>query len=101
MSGDLIIAALMRQSSGSVADALLERTILWPLDGDTIPTASCATMIDNAKHMTIEQFAIVISFIENTHIYFDENANKRMVDWCDNLKTKSKTFLLDGNLLDR
>lgn len=96
MSGDLIIAALMRQSSGSMADALFERTILWPLDGDTILTGSCATNIDNSKHMTIEQFAIVISFIENTNIYFDEDANKRMIDWCDDLKTTSKPFLLFG-----
>ncbi|CAF4895030.1 unnamed protein product, partial [Rotaria magnacalcarata] len=47
VSGDLIIGALMRQAAGSMADALYERTILWPLDGDIIPTASCITDLDS------------------------------------------------------
>jgi hypothetical protein len=73
-----------------MADALLERTILWPLDGDVIPTASCASTIDNMKLMSIEQFSIVMSFIENIKIYFTKEANEKMIRWCDNLKEKSK-----------
>ncbi|CAF5141471.1 unnamed protein product, partial [Rotaria magnacalcarata] len=45
-SGDLIIGALTRQASGSMADALFERTVIWPLDGDVIPTASSVKYID-------------------------------------------------------
>ncbi|CAF1683434.1 unnamed protein product, partial [Rotaria magnacalcarata] len=89
VSGDLIIGALMRQAAGSMADALYERTILWPLDGDIIPTASCITDLDSSKYMSLEQFAMVLSFIENIDLYFDENANEQMIKWCDNLKRQS------------
>lgn len=82
----------MRQASGSMADALLERTIMWPLDGDVIPTASCITSIDESKYMSFEQYATIISFISNIHIYFDQQANETMIAWCDDLKKKSKTF---------
>jgi hypothetical protein len=90
VSGDLLITALTRQASGSMADALLERTILWPLDGVVIPTSSCASTIDNKKLMSIKQFAIVMSFIENITIYFAREANEKMIIWCDDLKEKSK-----------
>ncbi|CAF3961459.1 unnamed protein product [Rotaria sp. Silwood1] len=89
VSGDLIIAALMRQASGSMADALFERTMIWPLDGEVIPTASCVMDIDTSKYMSIQQFAIVVSFIENIDLYFDKDANERMIVWCDDLKKKS------------
>jgi hypothetical protein len=86
----LIIAALMRQASGSMADALFERTIIWPLDGHVIPTASCVTDIDSSRYMSIEQFAVVISFIENINLYFDKTSNEKMITWCDDLKKKSE-----------
>jgi hypothetical protein len=86
----LLITALTRQASGSMADALLERTILWPLDGDMIPTSSCVSSIDSAKVMSIEQFSIVMSFIENIKLYFEKEANEKMIKWCDGLKKKSK-----------
>ncbi len=44
-------------------------------------------------NMSIEQFAIVASFIENINLYFEEKANEQMIMWCDDLKTKSKIFL--------
>ncbi|CAF3600979.1 unnamed protein product [Rotaria socialis] len=93
VSGDLIISSLMRQASGSMADALFERTVIWPLDGDVIPTASCITSIDESKHMSFEQFAVVASFISNIDIFFDEDANQRMILWCDDLKKKNRSIL--------
>jgi hypothetical protein len=89
-SGDLIIAALTRQASGTMADALFERTIIWPLDGDVILTSSCVSEIDTSKYMSIEQFAIVTSFIENIDLYFEKDANERMITWCDELKETSE-----------
>ncbi|CAF1027670.1 unnamed protein product [Rotaria magnacalcarata] len=83
----------MRQAAGSMADALYERTILWPLDGDIIPTASCITDLDSSKYMSLEQFAMVLSFIESIDLYFDENANEQMIKWCDNLKRQSATTI--------
>ena len=73
-----------------MADALLERTVIWPLDGEVIPTASCVSQIDPAKYMTLEQYSIIIGFLENINLYFDKEANEQMVAWCDELKLKSK-----------
>lgn len=75
-----------------MADALFERTIIWPLDGDVIPTAACITTIDENKYMSFEQYAIVVSFISNIDIFFNEDADQRMITWCDDLKKKSKTY---------
>jgi hypothetical protein len=94
VSGDLIIAALMRQASGTMADALYERTIIWPLDGDVIPTTSCITDINSAKYMSLEQFAVVISFIENINLHFHTDANETMITWCDNLKMQSENVII-------
>ncbi|CAF1543645.1 unnamed protein product [Adineta ricciae] len=101
VSGDLMISALSRQASGSMADALLERTILWPLDGDVIPTFSCTSTIDNKKLMSIEQFAVIMSFIENIHLYFATDANEQMILWCDHLKETSATFKDNDHLAAR
>ncbi|CAF2102091.1 unnamed protein product [Rotaria magnacalcarata] len=88
-SGDLIIGALTRQASGSMADALFERTVIWPLDGDVIPTASCVKYIDEKKYMSLEQFSVVMSFMENFNLFFTIDANERMIEWSDYLKKRS------------
>jgi hypothetical protein len=81
VSGDLLITPLTHQASGLMADALLERTILCPLDGDVIPTSSCVSNINNTKVMSIEQFSTVMSFIENIKLYFEREANEKMIMW--------------------
>ncbi|CAF2164389.1 unnamed protein product [Rotaria magnacalcarata] len=88
-SGDLIIGALTRQASGSMADALFERTVIWPLDGDVIPTASSVKYIDEKKYMSLEQFSVVMSFMENFNLFFTIDANERMIEWSDYLKKRS------------
>lgn len=83
-----------------MADALLERTILWPLDGNVIPTSLCISSVDSKTFFSIEQFAIIASFIENTEIYFDDEANKQMITWCDDLKEKSNFSLRTNRVND-
>lgn len=72
-----------------MADALFERTMIWPLDGDVILTASPVMTIDEQKYLSLEQFSLIMSFMENIHLYFTSEANDRMIQWSSHLKMKS------------
>lgn len=86
----MIISSLTRQASGTMADALFERTIIWPLDGDVILTGSCVKKIDEHKYPSLEQFSLIISFMENFNLLFAAEADNKMIAWSDYLKIKSK-----------
>ncbi len=47
------------------ADALYERFILWPLDGEPIPTKKCIVEIDYSKYCSLEQFAVFCGFFSD------------------------------------
>ena len=61
-TGDLIAAELVRQAACLAADALFERFILWPIDGEPIPNENCITSIDFSQYPSLEQFGVMCGF---------------------------------------
>ncbi|CAF2669967.1 unnamed protein product [Rotaria sp. Silwood2] len=61
-TGDLVAAELVRQAASLSADALFERFLLWPLDGEPIPNEKCITSIDYSQFCSLEQFSVLCGF---------------------------------------
>ncbi|CAF1501432.1 unnamed protein product, partial [Rotaria sordida] len=67
-TGDLIAAELARQAPSMAADALFERFILWPIDGEPIPNENCITCIDFSQYPSLEQFGILCGFFTDLNL---------------------------------
>ncbi|CAF4985567.1 unnamed protein product, partial [Rotaria socialis] len=80
---------IIRIKAGACFDPAIGRFIFWPLDGPVIPDKLIQRQIDNKKYPSLAQFAIILSFIENSIFSFDEDAINEMIDWGNTCKQKS------------
>ncbi|CAF4844730.1 unnamed protein product [Rotaria socialis] len=88
-TGDIISNMIIRIKAGACFDPAIGRFIFWPLDGPVIPDKLIQRQIDNKKYPSLAQFAIILSFIENSIFSFDEDAINEMIDWGNTFKQKS------------
>ena len=82
--------------SNELYDALFERFIIWTLGGNLIKTADCLELVDHIRYPTLQQFAIICSFMENTNFNFDDDAGMVITEWADEVKQLSEkhSFIL-------
>ncbi|CAF2052149.1 unnamed protein product [Rotaria magnacalcarata] len=88
-TGDIVSNMIIRVKSGACFDPAIGRFIFWPLDGPVIPDKLIQRQIDNKMYPSLSQFAIILSFIENSIFSFDEDAINEMIEWGNTCKQKS------------
>ncbi|CAF3966112.1 unnamed protein product [Rotaria magnacalcarata] len=71
-TGELLAAELARQAACMAADALFERFILWPIDGEPIPNEDCIKSIDVTQFPTLEQFAVLSGFFHDLYLDLEQ-----------------------------
>ncbi|CAF3396062.1 unnamed protein product [Rotaria socialis] len=71
-TGELLAAELARQAACMAADALFERFILWPIDGEPIPNEDCIKSIDVTQFPTLEQFAVLCGFFHDLYLDLEQ-----------------------------
>ncbi|CAF1213934.1 unnamed protein product [Adineta ricciae] len=88
-TGDIISSMVIRMKSGATFDPSIGRFLFWALDGPVIPDKLKRRNIDNSVFPTLNQFVVVLSFIENTIFEFDLDAVEAIVEWGNSYKTQS------------
>jgi hypothetical protein len=88
VTGELIQRAIVRRAQNTLADALYERFLFWVLAGDAIATDIIRPQWDFSRSPTMEQFAVIMSFLELIELHFENDANVRMIEWCNYMKSK-------------
>lgn len=81
---------IIRMKSGSSFDPAIGRFLFWPLDGPVIPDNVIQKQIDHTKFASLNQFAIILSFVENAHFMFEDDALSEIVAWGNVCKQNSK-----------
>lgn len=71
-------------------DPAIGRFLFWPLDGPVIPDKVVQKQIDFNKMGSLDQFVLILSFVENVVFSFDEDAVHEIVSWGNSCKQKSK-----------
>ncbi|CAF4233459.1 unnamed protein product, partial [Rotaria sordida] len=79
-TGDLVAAELVRQTASLSADALFERFLLWPLDGEPIPNEKCITSIDYSQFCSLEQFSVLCRFFADLILELEPNGKQILAD---------------------
>lgn len=75
--------------SGANFDPAIGRFLFWPLDGPIILDRITTDVVDNEIMPSLEQFAIILSFIENVIFRFEDEALHEIVRWGNECKQKS------------
>ncbi|CAF1117834.1 unnamed protein product [Rotaria sordida] len=88
-TGDIISNMIIRMKSGSCFDPAIGRFLFWPLDGPVIPDKVVQKQIDYQRMASLDQFIIILSFMENVIFSFEEDAVHEMVLWGNTCKQKS------------
>ncbi|CAF3748763.1 unnamed protein product [Rotaria sordida] len=92
-TGDLVAAESVRQTASLSADALFERFLLWPLDGELIPNEKCITSIDYSQFCSLEQFSVLCGFFADLILELEPNGKQILADqgiWKNAIQTKLK-----------
>lgn len=84
---------VIRMKSGACFDPAIGRFIFWPLDGPVILDKLIHRQIDNNVFPTLDQFGIILSFVENVIFSFENDALTKIVEWGNTCKQRSKFFL--------
>jgi hypothetical protein len=79
---------------GACFDPAIGRFLFLPLDGPVIPDKLTHRLIDNAQYATLEQFVIILSFVENVIFTFEDDAITDIVTWGNSCKQRSEKMLL-------
>ncbi|CAF1173603.1 unnamed protein product [Rotaria sordida] len=79
-TGDLVAAELVRQTASLSADALFERFLLWPLDGEPIPNEKCITSIDYSQFCSLEQFSVLCGFFADFILELEPDGKQILAD---------------------
>ncbi|CAF5002298.1 unnamed protein product [Rotaria sp. Silwood1] len=79
-TGDLVAAELVRQAASLSADALFERFLLWPLDGEPIPNEKCITSIDYSQFCSLEQFSVLCGFFADLILELEPDGKQILAD---------------------
>jgi hypothetical protein len=85
---------IIRMKSGACFDPAIGRFLFWPFDGPVIPDRLVHRVIDMNRYPSLEQFVLVLSFIENVTFAFDPEAIQEIVTWGNTSKQKSMCFEL-------
>lgn len=80
----------MRMKAGGSYDPAVGRFMFWPFDGPVILDTLEAKKIDYKCTASLNQFGIILSFIENVIFAFEQNALREIVDWGNKCKDESK-----------
>ncbi|CAF2018105.1 unnamed protein product [Rotaria magnacalcarata] len=88
-TGDIISSIIIRMKGGSCFDPAIGRFLFWPIDGSIIPDKLKQNQIDHYKMASLEQYVIILSFIENFIFAFEDDAIHEMVVWGNMCKQKS------------
>lgn len=81
---------IIRMKAGFCFDPAIGRFLFWPMDGPVIPDKIIQKEIDFNVMASLDQFVIVLSFIENIMFVFDEDALHEIVSWGNTCKEKSE-----------
>jgi len=76
--------------TGLSFDPAIGRFLFWPLDGPVILDEVAPKKVDFDKMASLNQLAIILSFMENIIFQFEEDALHEIVSWGNICKTKSK-----------
>ncbi|CAM4983597.1 unnamed protein product [Rotaria socialis] len=101
LTGEIIQQVITRRAQNTLADALYERFLFWVLSGDAIDTQINRRNWNYSYWPTIEQFAVMMSFFEGIVMYFSEDSNIRMIEWCNFIKRKGAIEEQDDHLASR
>ena len=66
---------------GSSFDRAVGGFLFWPLDGPVIPDKLIQKTINFNNMPSLDQFVIVLSFVENVNFVFEDDALKEIVNW--------------------
>ena len=81
---------IIRMKSGACFDPAVGRFIFWPVDGPVIPDKLTQRQIDNNLFASLDQFVVVLSFIENVIFSFEDDAVNEMILWGNQCKQRSR-----------
>ena len=82
---------IIRMKSGAAFDPALGRFIFWVLDGPVIPDTLEQREIDTHMYASLDQFVVILSFIENATFTFQHDAITEIIDWGNDCKYKSNS----------
>ena len=81
---------IISMKSGACFDPAVGRFMFWPLDGPVIPDKLTQRQIDNNLFASLDQFVVILSFIENVIFSFEEDAVNEMILWGNQCKQRSR-----------
>ncbi|CAF1458453.1 unnamed protein product [Rotaria magnacalcarata] len=94
-TGELLAAELARQAACMAADALFERFILWPIDGEPIPNEDCIKSIDVTQFPTLEQFAVLSGFFHDLYLDLEQEGKDILAEQAFSFRVADLTFTLE------
>jgi hypothetical protein len=89
-TGDIISNMIIRMKGGFCFDPAIGRFLFWPLDGPIIPDKIIQKQIDHNNMGSLNQFVIILSFMENVIFQFEDDALHEIVSWGNTCKQKSE-----------
>ncbi len=72
------------------ADALFERFILWPIDGEPIPNENCITSIDFSQYPSLEQFGVLCGFLGDLTLDLQEDGKNILAEQAFSFRVAGK-----------
>ncbi|CAF1429950.1 unnamed protein product [Adineta ricciae] len=100
-TGELIISQLGRIASHQMADALFERIILFPLEGDPIANENCLPEIDSSRYPSLEQFGMICGFLSDVKLRLNDNADVELARLTFDMKKASNSESTNDHLASR
>lgn len=85
-TGELVAAELARQAGFMAADALFERFILWPVDGEPISNDDCITSIDFSQYPSLQQFGVLCGFFKNLYMDLEDEGKAILAEQSFNFR---------------
>jgi hypothetical protein len=79
--------------TGALFDPVIGRFLFWPLDGPVIPDKLSYPQLDNTRYPSLNQYVMILSFIENVIFNFDEDAIHEVINWGNECKQRSMIFV--------
>ena len=70
----------MRQTASLAADALFERFIIWPIDGEPIANERCVQSIDFSQYPSLEQYAVMCGFLRNLTLDLEDEGKRILAE---------------------
>ena len=81
---------IIRMKSGACFDPAVDQFIFWPLDEPVIHDKLTQRQIVNNLFASLDQFVVVLSFIQNVIFSFEDDAVNEMILWGNQCKQRSR-----------